>query len=219
MSRIRTHLTYANVMVTVLLFIVLGGGAYALQGKNSVRSDDIKNGEVKTADLDGSAVTSQKVKNDSLKPGDIDSTVASPHGSGDVQTGPPFTPVSYPLSGNTWTQPAGEVEMISGTVTYKTPPTTCFEFGSEGSSYGYGLVELAVGELDAGKAYLTPLPENQVRTRAFVHDPLTTAGSTPQFLFAPATNTPRVMVATAEDNCDDDNFTIQSIDIEVVGVG
>jgi hypothetical protein len=29
MNRIRRHLTYANVMATVAVFILLGGGAYA----------------------------------------------------------------------------------------------------------------------------------------------------------------------------------------------
>ena len=49
---IRSHLTYANVTVTILLFLVLGGGgAYALTGSNTVFSDDIVNGQVKTQDL------------------------------------------------------------------------------------------------------------------------------------------------------------------------
>jgi hypothetical protein len=49
---IRSHLTYANVTTTILLFLVLGGGsAYALSGSNTVFSDDIVNGQVKTQDL------------------------------------------------------------------------------------------------------------------------------------------------------------------------
>ena len=53
MRRIRQHLTYANVMVTLLAFIVLGGGAYAAfhLPRNSVRSRNIKNGQVKKQDL------------------------------------------------------------------------------------------------------------------------------------------------------------------------
>jgi hypothetical protein len=52
-GRIRRHLTYSNVMVTLLAFIVLGGGAYAAfhLPKNSVRSRNIKNGQVKKPDL------------------------------------------------------------------------------------------------------------------------------------------------------------------------
>jgi hypothetical protein len=48
-----SHLTYANVMVTLLAFIVLGGGAYAAfhLPRNSVRSKHIVNGQVKKRDL------------------------------------------------------------------------------------------------------------------------------------------------------------------------
>ena len=53
MSRIRPHLSYSNVMVTLLAFVVLGGGAYAAfhLPKNSVRSKNIVNRQVKSKDL------------------------------------------------------------------------------------------------------------------------------------------------------------------------
>jgi hypothetical protein len=53
MRRIRSHLTYANVMATLAVFLVLGGGAYAAfhLPKNSVKSRNIVNGQVKTKDL------------------------------------------------------------------------------------------------------------------------------------------------------------------------
>ena len=52
MRRIRRHLTYANVISTVCLFLLLGGGAYAAfhLPPNSVKSRQIKNGQVKVAD-------------------------------------------------------------------------------------------------------------------------------------------------------------------------
>ena len=52
-QRLGSHLTYANVMVTLLAFVVLGGGAYAAfhLPKNSVRSRNIVNGQVKKQDL------------------------------------------------------------------------------------------------------------------------------------------------------------------------
>jgi type VI protein secretion system component Hcp len=53
LSALRRHLTYANVVSSLCLFIVLGGGAYAavtITGKNvknnSLTSDDIKNGSL-----------------------------------------------------------------------------------------------------------------------------------------------------------------------------
>ena len=53
LRRFRPRLTYANVMVTILAFIVLGGGAYAAfrLPRNSVRSKNIVNGQVKSVDL------------------------------------------------------------------------------------------------------------------------------------------------------------------------
>jgi hypothetical protein len=63
MSRLRRHLTYANVMATLGVFLALGGVSYAALKlpKNSVGSKQIKK----------NAVTGTKVKNGSLKPGDF----------------------------------------------------------------------------------------------------------------------------------------------------
>ena len=51
-QRLRSSLTYANVMATLAVFLVLGGGsAVALSGSNTVFSDDIVDNQVKTADV------------------------------------------------------------------------------------------------------------------------------------------------------------------------
>jgi hypothetical protein len=81
MSALRRQLSYANVMATIAVFIALGGGAYALSGKNTVASDDIINGQVKaddiggnqvkTADIAASQVTGGKVAADTLFGADI----------------------------------------------------------------------------------------------------------------------------------------------------
>jgi hypothetical protein len=49
----RPNLTYANVMVTILAFIVLGGGAYAAfkLPKNTVGSRQVKNNSLKGSDI------------------------------------------------------------------------------------------------------------------------------------------------------------------------
>jgi hypothetical protein len=64
MGLVRRHLTYANVMATIAVFVVLGGGAYAAfhLPKNSVRSKNIAKGQVKKSDLAGGAVTAGKLK-------------------------------------------------------------------------------------------------------------------------------------------------------------
>ena len=61
---IRKHLTYANVMATLAVFIVLGGGAYAATKlpKNSVGTKQLKKGAVTSAKVKKGAITSAKVK-------------------------------------------------------------------------------------------------------------------------------------------------------------
>ncbi len=78
MRLVRSHLTYANVMATLAVFIALGGTAYAV---NTVFSSDIVDGEVKTADLGansvtdakiaGGAVANGKLKNDAVTSGKV----------------------------------------------------------------------------------------------------------------------------------------------------
>jgi hypothetical protein len=72
---VRTHLTYANVMSTLAVFVALGGSSYAAVqlSRNSVRSTHIKNGQVKSADLATRSVTSAKVRDGSLLAGDFKS--------------------------------------------------------------------------------------------------------------------------------------------------
>jgi hypothetical protein len=80
------HLTYANVVSTLCLFIVLGGSAVAAVqlSKNSVRSRNIKNGEVRSADLRAGAVNSRKVKNRSLLAEDFAAGQLTPGPKGDT---------------------------------------------------------------------------------------------------------------------------------------
>lgn len=76
MSRIRPHLTYANVMVTLLAFIVLGGVAYAATTlpKNSVGTKQLKKKAVTAAKIKAGAVSGAKVKDGSLSGADIDAS-------------------------------------------------------------------------------------------------------------------------------------------------
>jgi hypothetical protein len=70
---IRRHLTYANVISTLCLFLLLGGGtAVALNGQNTVQSDDLGPGaQVKAPDVADNAVNSPDVVNESLTGADI----------------------------------------------------------------------------------------------------------------------------------------------------
>jgi hypothetical protein len=64
MSRISRHLTYSNVMATIAVFLVLGGGAYATfhLPKNSVRSKNIVNGQVRGQDVKESTLKGVNAK-------------------------------------------------------------------------------------------------------------------------------------------------------------
>ena len=75
MSRAREHLR-SNIIGYVALFIALAGTAYALPGKNTVDSGDIRNGQVKTADI----------RNDNVR---ADPDIEA--GRGDIGTGPSAT--------------------------------------------------------------------------------------------------------------------------------
>jgi len=66
---VRKHLTYANVMATLAVVLVVAGGtAYAA---NTIGSTDIINGQVKSADIGTGQVQSVDVKNDGLQGADI----------------------------------------------------------------------------------------------------------------------------------------------------
>ena len=60
-GRIRNHLRSNVVGYIALFFVLTGGTAYALDGSNTVFSDDIVNGEVKAADLGTDSVTSSRI--------------------------------------------------------------------------------------------------------------------------------------------------------------
>jgi hypothetical protein len=71
----RRHLTYANLMSTLAVFLAVGGGAaYAA---NTVFSTDIVDGQVKTQDLAPYAVTSPKILDGGVKAADINANAVT----------------------------------------------------------------------------------------------------------------------------------------------
>jgi hypothetical protein len=83
MSFVRRHLTYANVISTLCLFLLLGGGtAVALNGSNTVFTDDVANdtqpasggnpaGGLVATDLRAGSVGTSEVANGSLNDEDV----------------------------------------------------------------------------------------------------------------------------------------------------
>ncbi len=71
LGKLRSRLTYANVMATLGVFVALGGTAYAA---NTVFSTDIVDGQVKSVDIGNGEVNSADVK-------DSRSTLSTVHSS------------------------------------------------------------------------------------------------------------------------------------------
>jgi hypothetical protein len=130
MKRLRPRLTYANVVSTLALFLVLGGGA-AFAAKK-LTTNDIKKGAIKTKLLANKAVTSPKLaKNavkglniaansiDGSKVADKSLTPADLAGGASViggATGGPLEALGsttpLPLNGGAWTQGATENDLF-----------------------------------------------------------------------------------------------------------
>ena len=95
MSRVRRHLTFENILVTAVAFVVLAGGtAFAANelAKNSVGKAQLKANAVTTAKIKKNAVTRAKIKN-----GAIDGTKVKSGGLGaaDFQLdGMPYTRIA-----------------------------------------------------------------------------------------------------------------------------
>src|SRR5215217_2863344 len=103
LSRFRSRLTYANVVASLSLFLVLSGRtAVALTGSNTVFSDDIVDNQVRSADvrndtlagggltaadLRAASVGGSEVTNDSLTGGDVkESTLGRVPQAGNADT-------------------------------------------------------------------------------------------------------------------------------------
>jgi hypothetical protein len=104
LNRLRNRLTYANVMSTLAIVLVIGGGgAYAAKQalkKNSVTTPKIKNGAVTDSKLAAGAVTNSKlapgaVTGDKLAPGALGCPVNTTSQSG-------FCFENSPRAADTW---------------------------------------------------------------------------------------------------------------------
>lgn len=93
LARLRSHLTFANIVSLLALFIALGGGAYAMTlPKNSVGANQLKKNAVISSKIKAGAVTASKVKAHSLLSADFAAgqLPAGPRGA----TGPSGAPGS-----------------------------------------------------------------------------------------------------------------------------
>jgi hypothetical protein len=132
---LRTRLTYANVVSTLALFLVLTGGVvYAASkirtsdirrhavndrklGPDSVKNGKLADAAVGSAEIQDAAVGNAQVKDDSIEPAKLTFPVfyaASPSGGAQAVTGGPDP---YALTGNRWPQGPEQVQVIFGEAT------------------------------------------------------------------------------------------------------
>jgi hypothetical protein len=73
MSRLRSHLSYANVMATIAIFVALGGTSYAVTQlpRNSVGATQVRANAIGKSELRSSAVRSKEIRNRSVALRDI----------------------------------------------------------------------------------------------------------------------------------------------------
>lgn len=82
MKQLSRHLSFANAISCIALFVALSGAAYAAKttlGKKSVKTQNLANGSVTTLKLRGGSVTSLKLRNgavtgEKIAPGAVGST-------------------------------------------------------------------------------------------------------------------------------------------------
>jgi hypothetical protein len=70
-GKLLAHLRDQWIGVIALLLVLTGGTAYALDGSNTVFTDDIVNGEVKVADIGQGAVATDEIANSQVKSADL----------------------------------------------------------------------------------------------------------------------------------------------------
>jgi hypothetical protein len=71
LNGVRERLTFANVIATCALFVALGGGAYALEGRNTVDAGDLKKNAVKPPEIAKNAVKKAETAQNSIGTGEV----------------------------------------------------------------------------------------------------------------------------------------------------
>jgi hypothetical protein len=123
MPAVRRHLTYANVIATLALFLALGGGAVWAAGKigtknlktNAVTAGKIKRNAVTSVKIRANAVTGEKLKAGAVSFAKFASganlLLSASGGPVPASAG---EPISVPLSGTTtFTPVAGTLDLLS----------------------------------------------------------------------------------------------------------
>lgn len=127
--RFRSHLTYANVMATVAVFVALGGASYAAVKlpRNSVGGAQIRKNAVTGSKVRNSSLTGADVKNGSLTVTDFKGSMLGPAGPQGVP-GPPGRPGDAGPAGRSALAPLQSGEVVRGVVGEQVNATAGEEF-------------------------------------------------------------------------------------------
>lgn len=128
----------------------------------------------------------------------------------EVVTGSTYESVLWPLTGNLWTQRAGETDLLLGMVEV-TYPSACDvqeEYGA------YGFLNLILDGEFIGSAYAGFYPGSEGRTQKIGIYLYPVNG-----LMAPDLDLTHVVIARVADSCtgDGQNFTFKSLKLDVIG--
>jgi hypothetical protein len=117
MSRLRSHLSYANVMATVAVFIALGGTSYAVSQlpRNSVGPKQIRTGAVGASEIHTSGVRSKDIKDRGVALRDISLGARNSLRGQTGSTGPQGPPGPAVATLSAAVLPAGEIARGQGT--------------------------------------------------------------------------------------------------------
>jgi hypothetical protein len=235
----KRRLNYTNVVGTLALFgVIAGGTAVALPGVRLVTSDDFGRDSVRARAIAAGAVRGSEVREGAIRAVDVaDDTLASrdladeslgyPHlGSnsvvarirGDTPTstgdGGSANPVVMPVTGNTWTQGADEIDVFFGEVTV-TGPATCT---GGGGPFGSLMVTLAIGGTIRFGSLLGVGATTE--TVDFLAGPGGPFGDNRPWLFEPGAATPRTASIEIHDYCMNagEDFTVNSVKVNAVAM-
>jgi hypothetical protein len=136
-KKIRKRLTYANVMSSIAVFLVLGGATALAAGlaKNSVGSKQLKKNAVTTAKIKNGAVTTSKIKNGAITGAQVNAstlgTVPNANHAGSADNAKNADNANHAGSADT-AGSAGNANTVNGQSIHKILFRTTSDVGSTG---------------------------------------------------------------------------------------
>ncbi len=181
-------------------------GTYVLDG--SLSFHDFALGTITNSRLADSAVNSAKVAPNSLTGDDInDSTLinsrvrARARQTGSTSSGSSNVAVNVPLTGNTWTQSADELDQLGG-VAVVSAPGVC----TQGGGIAFATFEIKLDDEVIESRLINPSIGEFVRFKL-------------PSVVGPGAADARTLTATIKDSCTENvDFTVSGLKIDVVGV-